>query len=53
MVDSASAGEQSEDFGRESLQLNTDLEKMTEQMENISGNMGSIEVASLVSSLCN
>ncbi|XP_036423629.1 synaptonemal complex central element protein 3 [Colossoma macropomum] len=36
MVGSASTGEQREDFGRESLQLNKDLEKMTEQMENIS-----------------
>ncbi|KAL6480151.1 hypothetical protein MHYP_G00111840 [Metynnis hypsauchen] len=36
MVDSASAGEQREDFCRDSLQLNKDLEKMAEQMENIS-----------------
>jgi len=28
-----------EDFGRENLQLNKHLEKMTEQMENISGNV--------------
>ncbi|XP_077104121.1 synaptonemal complex central element protein 3 [Siphateles boraxobius] len=28
-----------EDFGRESLQLNQHLEKMTEQMENISVNL--------------
>ncbi|XP_007243318.3 synaptonemal complex central element protein 3 [Astyanax mexicanus] len=36
MVDGASSGEQHADFGRESLQLNKDLEKMTEQMENVS-----------------
>ncbi|XP_072520249.1 synaptonemal complex central element protein 3 [Salminus brasiliensis] len=36
MVDRASAGELHEDFGRESLQLSKALEKMTEQMENIS-----------------
>lgn len=37
MVVCASAGGQHADFGRESLQLNKDLERMTEQMENISG----------------
>ncbi|KAB5571192.1 hypothetical protein PHYPO_G00222250 [Pangasianodon hypophthalmus] len=39
MVDSASAGEQCEDFGRETLELSKDLERMTEQMENISVNL--------------
>lgn len=37
MVDKASSGEQCEDFGRENLELSKDLERMTEQMENISG----------------
>lgn len=32
-----------EDFSRESLQLNQHLEKMTEQMEDVSGNLGSIK----------
>ncbi|XP_066505632.1 synaptonemal complex central element protein 3 [Hoplias malabaricus] len=36
MVDSASGGELHEDFSRESVQLNRDLETMTEEMENIS-----------------
>lgn len=37
MVDKVSSGEQCEDFGRENLELSKDLERMTEQMENISG----------------
>ncbi|XP_026774194.3 synaptonemal complex central element protein 3 [Pangasianodon hypophthalmus] len=39
MVDSASAGEQCEDFGRETLEFSKDLERMTEEMENISVNL--------------
>ncbi|XP_076877198.1 synaptonemal complex central element protein 3 [Brachyhypopomus gauderio] len=39
MVDSGSTGELHEDFDRENLQLNKDLESMTEQMENISVNL--------------
>lgn len=39
MVDNASAGEQYEDFGRETLECSKDLERMTEQMEKISGEM--------------
>ncbi|XP_062855992.1 synaptonemal complex central element protein 3 isoform X2 [Trichomycterus rosablanca] len=36
MTDNGSAGKQSKDFGRETLQLSKDLERITEQMENIS-----------------
>ncbi|XP_060782888.1 synaptonemal complex central element protein 3 [Neoarius graeffei] len=39
MVDKVSSGEQCEDFGRENLELSKDLERMTEQMENISVNL--------------
>ncbi|KAK3564376.1 hypothetical protein QTP86_017322 [Hemibagrus guttatus] len=39
MVDHASAGEHCEDFGRETFELGKDLERMTEQMENISVNL--------------
>ncbi|XP_058252299.1 synaptonemal complex central element protein 3 [Hemibagrus wyckioides] len=39
MVDNASAGEHCEDFGRETFELGKDLERMTEQMENISVNL--------------
>ncbi|XP_017328994.1 synaptonemal complex central element protein 3 [Ictalurus punctatus] len=39
MVDNASAGEQYEDFGRETLECSKDLERMTEQMEKISVNV--------------
>lgn len=39
MVENGSAGEQCKDFGREALELSKDLERMTEQMENISGDM--------------
>lgn len=35
MADDANAGE---DFGRETFELAKDLDRMTEQMENISGN---------------
>lgn len=41
MVDKTSVGEQGEDFNRETLELSKDLERMTEQMENISGNINS------------
>lgn len=39
MVENASDGEQCEDFGRETLELSKDLERMTEKMEDISGNI--------------
>ncbi|KAM9470119.1 synaptonemal complex central element protein 3 [Clarias gariepinus] len=39
MVDKASSGKQCEDFGRETLELSKDLERMTEQMETISVNL--------------
>ncbi|XP_067313607.1 synaptonemal complex central element protein 3 [Pseudorasbora parva] len=39
MSDDISSVQLREDFGRESLQLNQHLEKMTEQMENISVNL--------------
>ncbi|KAF4091475.1 hypothetical protein AMELA_G00037240 [Ameiurus melas] len=39
MVDNASAGERYEGFGRETLERSKDLERMTEQMENISVNL--------------
>lgn len=39
MVDNASAGEQCDDFRRETFELGKDLERMTEQMENLSGDI--------------
>lgn len=51
MVDKASSGKQCEDFGRESLELSKDLERMTEQMETISGDIQKQQLTSLYCTL--
>lgn len=52
MSDSGSAGKQSKDFGRETLQLSKDLERITEQMENVSGSMHGLRILKLGLVLC-